>query len=429
MASITIPARVGGETTSIRLSRVTPWLTIVVCTLGFLILFGLAALSRARLIYDEPLYLKPIALLKQHGLSLAFLRLYPEPAGLLHNVLHWALEPWTGLKPPLIRLVNPVLLAFTTFLTYRTLRLLGSAQPLSTSLTLIGVPFIWVLTGLVLTELPALFLSTLSVYLLLWARNSSSERTAAALIAAFGGGMALGSAFLSRAPVLVMLGALPFLVGTDWRRSIRLIAAFVSGTLLIAAPVLAVWGGLTPPHSAVPVSTSSFSLYNMMLSFAYAATAMLILAPGWFALRARWIVLIGGVVVLLNGLTAMVEIHVARSVVARLPAIFSVVVPRLAGSAMLGLAALFFVCSLKHLYERRRDTNWLFLCAVMLLMVIAPGKITHQFSSRYTALASGTMVLVGDSYAQSTAGRAIRTVVGMLIGLTSLLSYYAMGTP
>ena len=32
----------------------------------------------------------------------------------------------------------------------------------------------------------------------------------------------------------------------------------------------------------------SFSVYNMVLSFSYAATVMLILAPHWFDLKAWW---------------------------------------------------------------------------------------------------------------------------------------------
>src|SRR5262249_125107 len=84
---------------------------------GLVILFALAALVRTPLIYDESPYIKPVALLHQYGLSLTFLREYPEPAGLLHNVLHWALEPATGLRPQLVRLVNPTLLVLTIFLT------------------------------------------------------------------------------------------------------------------------------------------------------------------------------------------------------------------------------------------------------------------------------------------------------------------------
>jgi 4-amino-4-deoxy-L-arabinose transferase-like glycosyltransferase len=427
MNSIATPARSVGPLPLALPARACSGLLIALGLIGLIGLFGLAAAPRAPLVYDEVPYLKPVGMLNQYGLSLRFLREYPEPAGLLHNVLHWALAPWTGLKPPLVRLVNPVLLALTILVTFLTLRLIGSEQPLSSSLAMMGIPFTWVLSGMVLTEMPSVFLSSLSICLLLLGRQVQSGRPAASILAAFAGGLLLGLAFLSRANVLVILGALPCLALADWRRSLRTVAAFVSGALLVAGPVMGYWGGLVPPHSVVPVGTASFSVYNMILSFSYAATVMLILAPHWFDLRSWWTLGIMGVIIALNGASGIVEIPVARSVVARLPAVFGEVVPRLAGSVMLGLAALLVVCSVKNLYARRHDPVWLFLCLAMLLLVASPGKIVHQYSSRYTGMASGMMVMASDPYAPPTLGRVLRPALGMLIGISSLLSYYALG--
>ena len=319
------------------------------------------------------------------------------------------------------------MLTLTILVTFQTLRLLGSSQPLSSSLSMMGIPFIWVLSGMALTEMLSIFLSALSVYLLLKAQRIQIDRALPSILVAFAGGALLGLAFLSRATVVVILGARPCLILTDRWRSLRTVAAFSAGALAVMGPVVAFWGGLVPPHSAVPVGTASFSAYNMILSFSYAATVMLILAPQWFDLKAWWALGILGVIIALNGASGYVEIPVARSVVARLPALFGAVVPRLAGSVMLALAALFVICSAKNLYLRRCDPAWLFLCVAMLLLVASPGKIVHQFSSRYTGMASGLMVLASDSYTASTPGRLFRPIIGMMIGVSSLLSYYAMG--
>lgn len=397
-------------------------LTIGLGAAGVLILTLAAALSRAPLVFDEAPYLKPLALLDQHGLSLRFLRDYPQPAGLLHNVLHWSLRPWTGLEPPRVRLVNPALLMVTLAATFLSLRLLGSKQPLASSLALVAIPSTWVLTGMVLTEMPSIVLMALSVYLLLRSVRIAPERPGLASAAAVAGGLCLGLGFLSRASVLVVLGALPLLARADWRRA----ALYGVGTLLVIGPVIAYWGGLVPAHSVVPMAGSSISVRNLLLSFCYGAVMMLIVAPRWFALPARWWLPIVGGVVIVNLVTGSVRIEVMRSVIARLPLELGMLVPRAAGSAMLALAALYVVCSVRHAYARRHDPVWLFTCVAMLLLVAAPGKITHQFSSRYTGMAGGMMVLSGDAVAEPSPWAVLGRAAGMLLGLSSLLSFYAL---
>jgi len=107
--------------------------------------------------------------------------------------------------------------------------------------------------------------------------------------------------------VLVVLGALPCLLTVDWRRSLLTAGAFAFGTVAIVGPIVFLWGGLVPPHSAVQVSAVSFSTYNMIRSFAYAATAMLILAPHWFALDFKWWLAIFGVIFASNAFLGLVR--------------------------------------------------------------------------------------------------------------------------
>jgi hypothetical protein len=293
---------------------------------------------------------------------------------------------------------------------------------------MIGVPFIWVMTGLVLTEMPAILLMAASLYLLLRAQRDSQHSPVGGNLVAFIGGAALGMAFLSRASVLVILGAVPCLALDRERRALGSLAFYVVGAFLVAGPVIAIWGGLVPPHSAVAVGASSFSFYNLLLSFSYAATVMLILAPRWFDLPLRWMIGVLAAVFVVNTVARFIEIPVARSVLARAPAFVQAIAPSGAGSMMVGLAVLFAVCSVKHLYQHRRDPAWLFVCVAMLLLVASPGKITHQFSSRYTGMASGMMVLTADPYTPPTLGQVVRPIFGMLIGFASLLSYYALAT-
>jgi 4-amino-4-deoxy-L-arabinose transferase-like glycosyltransferase len=398
---------------------------IGVCVFGLIVLFGLAVFVATPLIYDEAPYLKPVALLHRYGLSLKFLEEYPEPTGILHNVIHWILEPVTELRPPLVRLVNPVLLILTIILTSLTLGLVGSFKPLASSLAFIGIPFTWVVAGMALTEMPAILLVSLSTYLLARAYKSESKETFAQAISwALIGGVTLGIAFLSRGMVLVVLAALPCLLLGDWRRSYRVVAAFAFGTAAVTGPIIAFWGGLVPPFSVVPVSITSISAFHFVLSFSYAATIMLILAPAWFSLNAQLTIGIFSAILGLNLIFGLIEIPVMRTAASYLPAVISSVVPRVAGSFMSALAVLFILSSLKHLRDRRFDSLWAFFCVSMLLLIAAPAKVVHGYSSRYTMMASGMMILTSDPFVVPNGWRNLRLAVGVLIGLASLLSYY-----
>jgi hypothetical protein len=224
--------------------------------------------------------------------------------------------------------------------------------------------------------------------------------------------------------VLVIVGALPCLLVTDWRCSWRTVAAFAVGAMAVAAPIMLLWGGLVPPYSVVPLGASTFSLYNMMLSFAYAAVVMVILAPAWFARARRLELGVFAVIFAASALFGLVEISVAHSVVAKLPASLAGIIPSFAGSLMIALAVLFIICSAKNLYACGCDRIWLFLTVSMLLLIAAPGKVVHQYSSRYTAMASGIMVLASVSFTVPNQWRILRIALGMLIGLACLLSYY-----
>jgi 4-amino-4-deoxy-L-arabinose transferase-like glycosyltransferase len=409
----------------LQVERIHQPILITLGASGLVGLFVLAASIHAPLGYDEVPYLRPVSLLHQYGLSLQYIRDYPEPAGLLHNVLHWTLEPITGLRPPFVRLVNPVVLSLAILFTFLTLRLVGSTQALSSSLTMIGIPFTWVLAGMALTEMPSIMLTALSIFLVVKANKNQVGRPSFAFWVALAGGISLGIASLNRAMVLVILGALPCLLIADWRRSLITVLAFASGTIAVVVPIMIVWGGVVPPHSVVQFTMTNFSIYHLILSFSYAAVVMMILAPTWFNLNIRVVLCILVTIFTLNIATGLVEIAVAQSVVGELPPSLATIVPRIAGSTMLALAALFIVCSGKNLIARRGDPIWLFFLFAMLLLIASAGKIVHEFSSRYTGMASTTMILAADPLATSSVWRVLGMLCGMLIGLSSLLSYYS----
>jgi len=163
----------------------------------------------------------------------------------------------------------------------------------------------------------------------------------------------------------------------------------------------------------------------MVFSLAYVSAAMIILAPRWFTLPIPMILAIVSIVMICNLVFGLVEINAASSVIQRTPTIVVYYWPRLVGSSLLALAFVFAASTVRNLYQQRHNPTWLFFCIAMLLLVASTGKITHQFSSRYTGLASGVMVLVCDPYSPPTVVKSLRLAIGSFVGLFSLLSYYA----
>lgn len=413
----TVPLRVG-----IRAGELA---NLVVCIAGYCILFCFVARSGPALVYDERYYFEPIALLHQYGLSLTFLREYPQGAGLLNNVLHWALAPITGLAAPAIRLVNPLFLLLTVYGTWRILKQGGCPTPGASALGLIGIPFIWILNGMALTEMPAILLSTLSFWCLLWGKSLRAARPCAAHLVAFLAGFLLGLAFLSRQPVIVLLAAVPLLFLGELRQSVRLFAAYFCGTAVLPVAICTYWQGLVAPHAPVHVGASGISVHHIVLSLSYAAVAMLILAPRWFAMPRLLLAFTVAGVLLANLSCGLIEINAARSVIERLPAQFVAVWPRVVGSGMLALAALFCISTLHRAIEQRHNPHWLFFCAGMLLLIATAGKIPHQFSSRYTAMSCVLMVLAAAPYSVATPAKSLRLAAGMAVGYLCLMSYFS----
>jgi len=379
------------------------------------------------LIYDEPAYLAPVKLLKQHGLTLTFLRNYPEPAGILHNIIHWMLEPITLLEPQRLRLVNPIFLCLTAICTYLILRLLRSESPLASALTLVGIPVVWVLSGMALTELPAILLGQLSIFLVLLSIHRFRSDGIIPVALSMVGGICLGIGFLSRPNILVIAFAAPALIQRNpaLQKTLHVVIAYLFGASLIPISLILLWGGLTPPGSAVHNGVGSVSYEHLLMSLCYVSVIMLIVAPRWFSSRSAIVYVIATAAMIGNMVFGPIEIDVARSAMQYLPVPFDTWWSRVIGSIFVSLSILFVAGTVKNMRDHAFDPSWLFVCVAMILMVASAGKITHQYSSRYTGLASGVIILASDAYSPASIAKSLRVVFGMSVGIICLLTYYA----
>ena len=393
---------------------------IFINILGLLILFLTTLYSVNNLIYDEPWYLRIVNSLHEKGLSVSFLKNLPGPPGPLHTIVHYIFEPLTNLEAPGVRLVNNFLLIAIIYILFFILKKIGSSHPFISATSIIGIPIIWVLSGMALTEIPAILFVSLSILFLLLALNTSSQKFAYFL--SFLGGLSLGISVLGRQPFLALIIALPILAFKNKNARNILLIFFVSA-IVLPLIVFFIWGGIVPPKTA-KVQTG-ISIINGLFSYCYAAIMMLILAPKWFSIEANKLIAICVPIFILNLIFGYAEtipmLFVANKV---LSPFYLTIYGRFVSSLMLGLGVIFLISTLKNMWQHRNDTFFLFLCLSTLLLLGTSIKITHQFSSRYTATAAPLLLLIADRYSLVTRWKAVRVFGGGFLGCLILLSYF-----
>ena len=393
----------------------------------FVVMCVLVLFARRGPTYDEPWYLGTVALLDRYGLTPEFLRRLPGPAGPLYTLVQIVARPLTGLHAPGVRLVNLALVLGTVLLVGRCMRLLHPDRRDLTGTDLLAVPGLGACACLALTEVPAMFLATLAVLLLLLAVRPATAARAADVMLALAGGMSLGLAVTGRQPYLLILLAVPALVfgrppQPGMQRPLWPAVAFVAAALAVCAPMFAVWGGLVPP-SITRVSRGLVPAYAV-LGAAYAGVIMAVLAPRYLDVPRRWLAaaLVGGLMV--NEITHVVEITPLTSVVARFlsPSLVAVYASLVSG-VLFGAALIFVVASLRNAWARRDDAAYAFVALAGLAILASCAKVTHQFSSRYVVVASPLLVLAASYFTQSTRWKALRFGAAAVVNLLSVWSY------
>lgn len=391
------------------------------CSLLFIVLLVLVIGSPAKLIYDENYYIPAAKYLLGVDSLKTFARDWPIGPGPLHALIHSLLKPLTNLEPPSIRFINiGFLLATICFLFGLSIQL-GSKQPFLASISVLGLPTTMVISGMALTEMPAICFFTAGQYLLISAlRVQGGYRRVIALII---GGLFAGISIVGRQPYLLALLPLPLLCVGHIRNRWWQLTIFLLAAIIFPGVLFLVWGGLLPPSHAF-VAKKLFSIQHAIISLAYAGTLTLILAPKWFQFNRRYLYILP---------LATIFIFFASSV--RLAPLSTLAqhylndrlfeIYTILSSLVLMSIALFFLISLcDHALKKKQDSVYLYFSFCLILLVISSGFATHLFSSRFTAMAIPLIVLVADRFIDTGLFGSLRMVFGGVIGLLSLLSYY-----
>jgi len=405
--------------------------------IALLILTIMVATIHPPLLHDEPYYQGTVDTLNQYGFSIAFLNNSKIMPGPLYAVLHKFLAPITNLEVPGIRLVNVVLLGLTILLIIGVGYLTEFTSPVLSALCIISIPMTWVLSGLSLTEMPAIFFMSLGILLLFWSikedetinNNKTQLVSAKQIIAALLGGLAMGIAIIGRQPLLVVLAAVPILA-IDSRSRIQALCFVLSGAIL---PILlfSIWGGLTSPawrdfvEAVGTTNTQTFSIKHLILAYCYAGGITLILAPKFFSYKLKITLIIVIISIMMNSLFGWLEFIPMKSLSSQfIPESLFPIYTRMFSGLLFSLGVLFVASSFKNILNNRQNLKYIFLVMTMLFICFTTLKVTIQFSSRYVAQALPLFVLIAAPYTEASYFRATRIVMGSVLGLAILTSYY-----
>ena len=403
-------------------------LQLIVVTCCLLALVGMIATSPSQLRFDEEVNLALAHLVAKNG----WLHALPSPenfsnVGPLYPAIHLMLSPITRLQPPAIRWVNFCCFLGVVLLLARCKPVEPVAPRLLSSFTLLAVPFLWPAVGMALTELPALLFFTCFVLLFLRVIDSDVVLSPGTFGLAFAGGILSGTAILGRQTYLVVLPVLVMMMFWVRGKSLAVLVCIITA-LAICGWLFALWHGLAPPH-IYPLTHSSVSFANLLLSLSYAAAATLFLNPRWLAGHRPtvWIIctLCGFA---LACFARNYEDPPAKSLLVHaFGNQFGLWIGFVVGCALAVIGAVWAWTTFKTFWRERRDPVQVFLLLSLGALVLAPMKITWQFSSRYIVGALGVLYLIVDVPCQSPRYRAARIIVGTLLGMAILWSYYQQG--
>lgn len=390
-----------------------------------LALAAIIAISPPQLKYDERNHIGLTQLVAKSGWCDALTS--PDnhsAAGPLYSAIHLGLCPVTKLQAPAIRWVN-----FCCFIGI--VLLLTSYRPtvsleerLVSGLSLLAIPFLWPAVGMALTELPALLFFTCFVLLFLKLIDSDDVLNPKVFGVAFAAGFCLGIAILGRQTYLVIVPIsllMMFWLGRKWLAALlcSIIALAISGWLFV------LWHGLAP-QQYYWVAQSSLSFRYLLLSLSYAAVATLFLNPLW-VLRQRdksWLAC-AFCGIAFAYFTQNYEDPPAKSLLVHL---FGMQVGMWIGFVIrcaLGAIGLIWAWTvLKAFWREWHDPTRAFLLLSLGALVLAPMKMTAQFSSRYIVGCLGVLLLVTDSPREFGGYRAVRMFVGSFAGISILWTYF-----
>jgi len=434
---------------------------------GFIIMLLIVATSHKPLFYDEPYYyIANLNFLHKYGLSHEFLMKMHGPAGPTYAVVHWLLEPLTRGNVTAIRLVNIIFLLGVIAVVNRIIKLLYPSGPKMGILIMLA-PMTYVVAGLALTEMPAMFFFTVALAIFFSALKKEKNTIASFVVMAIAG-LFMGCAIVGRQPYLLLAIVIPAFA-YNFRNKKMLIATFFIFSMILPAIVFSAWKGLIPPFDTaayqlpnaaqstpqnIQISsedtaglhvsqkfinsytdaskhTKSYVIEYFFLCLAYFALVTLIIEPRYFIKPSKKILLGFAVacilLIALNIYGGYVSYLPARSVFTKL---FSIqnepIIALIFGGLLCCFSGYYLLTLIIRAWENRNDVMQIFGVLSILAIAFVCMKNTYQFSSRYPAQALSVILVMLAPYYSDKNLLPLRYLAGVGLGLMSLVSYFYM---
>ena len=407
-------------------------LCIIIFVVGLSFLIGSTIYNKSPVIFDELNFVPNVELISELGFTKEFLvQMKNQAPGPLYQLIHWPLMPLTHLKPPAIRVVNLVFLVLIIFITSKVIKnsFRGLKHtPLFLAMNIIVVPVTWVISGLALTEIPAMFFLVLSLLMLsyIFKNNYSNQKI---LLFSTIAGIFLGIAALGRTPYLgLILPILLVVFHKDFRsqkKAASLILPYFSIPLFFTVPIFIIWGGLVSPNQ--PIISGGIKLWYGFLSLGYGAIIFFLIAPKWFIFNRK---------ILFAIVTAFIFAFVYSTwfsadsyypfivtIEKYAPSIFISIYKLIITPILICLAIYFVICSLVHLYERRDNIIYVFSILSAIMIMFSNITNSYQFSSRYVAQAIPFIIVSIVPFENVNWLKCLLAIVAMVIGFFSLNTY------
>lgn len=405
---------------------------IIIFIGGLSFLIGSTIYNKSPIIFDEMNFVPNVELMSQLGFTKEFLvQMKNQAPGPLYQLIHWPLMPLTHLKPPAIRVVNLVFLLLIIFITSKVIKNTFKDlkfHPLLLALNIIVVPVTWVISGLALTEIPAMLFLSLSILMLSYIFNNDYSNQKILLFSTISG-IFLGLASLGRTPYLgLILPILLVVFHKDFRslkKAASLILPYFFIPLFFTIPIFVIWGGLVSPNQ--PIISGGIRFWHGFLSLGYGAIIFFLIAPKWFIFNRK----------ILSALVTTFVLSFIYSTWFSTDSYFpfSVTITKFAPSYFIGfykliitpilicLAIYFVICALIHLYERRDNIIYVFSILSALLIMFSNITNSYQFSSRYVAQAIPFIIVSIVPFENVNWLKCLLAIVAMMIGFFSLNTY------
>ncbi|MHA4843857.1 hypothetical protein ACX0G7_06835 [Flavitalea antarctica] len=386
--------------------------------IGFAVIVILAAfMNSQRFVYDEPYYLENVGFLAKHGFGKDFLLLLKGPAGPTHSIVQYIFSPLTQMKFTLIRLVNPLLFLAITWITNKTFRQLGYK---SIGWLGMAVPMTAVCIGMALTEIPAVFFLSASLFFLTKQAIGKINLLWMSLA-----GLMYSFAIMGRQPMLLMLPFMILINGISLRKLPENIL-FIVFSLAFPLYCFSVWESLIPVQGALGVK-GELILVHFLFALGYGLLTMFLIAPAFlkFPFKINILIPTAGFLGCFGLAIATDQQYPILNTLAQkiLPPAIHEYYPHF-GFAVVTAAGLYFVAVLLfRLYQHRSDKIFVFSLLAVGSVLFSSLSIQHQFSSRYVFQAYPFMIILAYPYLRTSNFNLITRILGIAIGVASLITY------